>query len=466
MKVRGWRLLLPLALLAVGATIVTSGALAKSAQSGSVKIAIMTDCKGAFAFGYEVDTAGVIAAFSQYAGAKPKDKKKPSAGMTGGTAGGKKLDIVGIGCGDETPALALKETRRLMVQLGGEVMIGPLSGDESVAIANWAKQNPQKTVIIGTAGAQDPTLQIAPRNVFRYHGDGAMWNAGLGEIVYKKLGWRTAALIGDDYSFPWTSAAGIIADFCGVGGRITKRVWTPPAGGDYAPFIRQLPKPDQVDGYFWLVGGANTNAALTAFEQAYGPLNPQHHSGNLFLYFLGADSTVAPRLIGAYFGGFGTFQTGGLKTKQAAAYVRNANKWFEGQNVNDGFFYNYWNAAWALVQGLNKSGGRVGPALQAALPRTLKPGFQVANNGVLRLNSRRQAIQDQYPLQIVKGPDGKPTNAVAGYIANVDQTFGGYFGVNKPAPSRNYPPCKKAKLPWQGKIKVVKNGVITNQVIK
>jgi branched-chain amino acid transport system substrate-binding protein len=467
MKVGTWKLLLPLAVLAVVALIGTSGALAKSAQSSDVKIAIMTDCKGAFAFGYEVDTAGSIAAFSQYAGAKPKNKKKPTAGMTGGSAGGKKLNIVGIGCGDETPALALKETRRLMVQLGGEIMIGPLSGDEAVSIANWAKQNPSKTVVIGTAGSQDPTMQIAPKNLFRYHGDGAQWNAGLGEILYKKLGWRTAALIGDDYSFPWTSAAGIIADFCGIGGKITKRVWTPPAGGDYAPFIRQLPAPDKVDGYFWLVGGANTSAALTAFEQAYGPLKASQHSGNLFLYFLGANTTVAPRLVGSYFGGFGTFQTGGLKTKQAIQYVKNANKWFTGQNVNDGFFYNYWNAAWALVQGLNKSGGRVGPALQAALPRTLRPGFQVSNNGVLRLDSRRQAVQDQYQLQITKAAgSGSVTSTIAGYIANVDQTFGGYFGPNKPAPGRNYPPCKKAKLPWQGKIKVVKNGVVTNQVIK
>ena len=31
-------------------------------------------------------------------------------------------------------------------------------------------------------------MQIAPKNLFRYHGDGAQWNAGLGEIVYKKLG--------------------------------------------------------------------------------------------------------------------------------------------------------------------------------------------------------------------------------------------------------------------------------------
>jgi branched-chain amino acid transport system substrate-binding protein len=450
----------------VGSTIATSGALATTAQSNEVRFAIMTDCKGAFAFGYEVDTAGTIAALSQYAGAKPKNRKKPSAGMTGGTAGGKSLNLVGIGCGDETPALALKETRRLMNQLRADIMIGPLSGDEAVAIANWAKANPSKTVIIGTAGSQDPTMQIAPKNLFRYHGDGAQWNAGLGEIVYKKLGWRTAALIGDDYSFPWTSAAGIIADFCGIGGKITKRVWTPPQGGDYAPFIRQLPRPDQVDGYFWLVGGANTGAALTAFEQAYGSVNPRQHSGNLFLYFLGNFGTVAPKLVGAYMGGFGTAQTGELKTAQARTYVRNAGKWFPGvADINDGFFYNYWNAAWAMVQGLDRSQGRVGAPLQRALPRTLRPAFQVANGGVLRLDSRRQAVQDQYPLQIVR-KGGKPAVTIAGYVANVDQTFGGYFGPSKKAPGRTVPACVKRKLPWQGKIRVVKNGVITNQTIK
>ena len=380
MKVTRWKLLLPLALLVAFGTVATSGALATTGQSGEVRIAIMTDCKGAFAFGYEVDSAGAIAAFSQYAGAKPKNKKKPSAGMVGGTAGGKKLKIVGIGCGDETPALALKETRRLMVQLGGDIMIGPLSGDEAVAIANWAKVNPKKTVVIGTAGSQDPTMQIAPKNLFRYHGDGAQWNAGLGEILYKKLGWRTAALIGDDYSFPWTSAAGIVADFCAVGGKITKRVWTPPAGGDYAPYIRQLPAPDKVDGYFWLVGGANTGAALTAFEQTYGPLKASQQSGNLFLYFLGNYNTVASRLIGSYFGGFGTFQTGGLKKAQAAKYVAQSSKWFPGvADVNDGFFYNYWNAAWATVPGAERVGRRSGgdtPERHAEEPEARVPGRQ------------------------------------------------------------------------------------------
>ncbi|MCS7006872.1 MAG: ABC transporter substrate-binding protein, partial [Gaiellaceae bacterium] len=242
-RLRSWKLLLPLAALVAVGSVSVSGSLAAPSQANEVRVAIMTDCKGAFAFGYELDIGGAQAAFAQYAGGKPKDRKKPSAGMTGIRAGGKDVNIVGYGCGDDTAPTAIKETRRLMEQLRADVMVGPLSGDEAVAVANYAKTKPLKTFIIGTAGSQDPTMQIAPRNMFRYHGDGAQWNAGLGEIVYKRLGWRRAAIIMDDYSFGWTSSAGIIADFCAIGGRIVKRVFPPLNTTDYAPYIRQLPRP-------------------------------------------------------------------------------------------------------------------------------------------------------------------------------------------------------------------------------
>ena len=48
-----------------------------------IKVAIMTDCKGAFAFGYESTSAARRRRSPQYAGAKPKNPNKPSAGMTG-----------------------------------------------------------------------------------------------------------------------------------------------------------------------------------------------------------------------------------------------------------------------------------------------------------------------------------------------------------------------------------------------
>jgi branched-chain amino acid transport system substrate-binding protein len=461
LKVRRWTLVLPLAALAVGVSMLASGAFA--ATSSEVRVAIFTDCKGAFGGGYELDIGGAQAAFAQYAGGKPKNKQKPSAGMTNIKAGGKNVKIVGYACGDDTPATILKETRRLMQQANADVMVGPLSGDEAVAVANWAKARPAKTIIIGTAGSQDPTLQIAPKNVSRYHGDGAQWNAGIGELLYKKSGWRKAAIIMDDYSFGWTSAAGIIADFCAIGGEITKRVFPPLNTTDYSSYVRQLPPPNEVDGYFWVVGGTGTGPALRAFEQAYGQIDPKKHSGNLFLWFLTGFQDVAPRLVGSYVGGFGTAP--GLKTPAANAYRNVMKKWYPSLPAEDGFVYNYYNAAWALVQGLTKSAGAVGPKLQSSLPKEIRPGFQVSNKGVLKLDANRQAIQDQYPVQIVEGASG-PTVQLAGFVPNVDQSFGGLFKKTSPPPGRTQPPCVKKTLPWQGKIREIRNGVITNTVIK
>jgi branched-chain amino acid transport system substrate-binding protein len=463
-RLRSWKTGAVLVVLAAGLAVGGTGSFAASKAAKPVRVAIITDCKGAFGFGYEIDIGGAQAAFAAYAGGKAKNKAKPSAGMTGIRVGGTPVQIVGYGCGNDTVPVAVTETKRLMEQLRADVMVGPLSGDEAVHVANYAKSHPTKTFIIGTAASQDPTMQIAPKNLFRYHGDGAQWNAGAGEIAYKKLGWRKAAIIMDDYSFGWTSAAGFIADFCAVGGNIVKRVFPPLNETDFAPFIRQLPPPDQVDGYFWVVGGTGTAPSLTAFEQAFGKIEPKQFIGNLFFAFLGADKVVGPKLVGSYLGGFGTAP--GLKTAQANAYRAKVLKTYPKIPADDGFVYNYYNAAWALIQGLTKSGGATGAKLQAALPRAIKPGFQVSNAGVVRLDSRRQAIQDQYTLQLVKNADGSVGPVMAAYVPGVDQSFGGLFKPTSPPPGRTQPPCTKLKTPWQGKIKVVTNGAITNQVIK
>ena len=73
-----------------------------------------------------------------------------------------------------------------MEQLKADIMIGPLSGDESIAVANYAKQHPKKTFVDGAAGAQDTTLKVRAPNFFRFNGDGAQWNAGLGDLAYQQ----------------------------------------------------------------------------------------------------------------------------------------------------------------------------------------------------------------------------------------------------------------------------------------
>jgi hypothetical protein len=100
------------------------------------------------------------------------------------------------------------------------------------------------------------------------------------------------------------------------------------------------------------------------------------------------------------------------------------------------------------------------------MPRAIPGAFQLSNGGMVKLDSRNQAIQDQYQLQLVKNADGSVGPQVVAYVPAVDQSFGNLIKPSDPPPGRTQPPCKKVKTPWQGKIKLIKNGVITSQVIK
>jgi branched-chain amino acid transport system substrate-binding protein len=219
-----------------------------------------------------------------------------------------------------------------------------------------------------------------------------------------------------------------------------------------------------VDGYFWVVGGTGTGAALKAYEQAYGKLKPEQNIGNLFFGFLGADKVVAPKVVGSYVGGFGNMP--GVHNKKVDAYRKYIKRLYPTMPADDGFFYNYYMAAKALVEGLQKSKGALGARLQAAMPRSTVGPFQISNGGKVKLDSRRQAIQDQYQLQLVKNKDGSVSPVVVAYVPSVDQSFGGLFKPSSPPPGRTQPACKKLKTPWQGKMKVVKNGKVTNTTLK
>ena len=61
---RRWKLALPVGVLVIAASVVVSTSFAAS-SAREVRVAIMTDCKGAFGFGYEPDIGGAQAAFAQ-----------------------------------------------------------------------------------------------------------------------------------------------------------------------------------------------------------------------------------------------------------------------------------------------------------------------------------------------------------------------------------------------------------------
>ena len=279
-----------------------------------------------------------------------------------------------------------------------------------------------------------------------------MWNAGLGDLAYNKLRWKTAAVVADDYSFAWTSAAGFIAEFCAVGGNVTKRVFPPLNTTDYSSYAQQMPT--NVDGTFVAVGGAGLIPFLKAYEQAHGPIDGKKFIGNLFWGTPGQFEQLCTRVSGAYVGGAGT--AGDLATMAAKALQPQLGKSFKtippfgaaAPQASSTFTYGFYVNTWGLISGLkavkgNISGGQ--KALQAAI------GKVMLATRTARSTWTRTARRSSTSSTSSSTKDGKLAVKTVGDIPGVDQTFGGTFSPLTPAPGRTTPKCVKRSLPWIGK---------------
>jgi branched-chain amino acid transport system substrate-binding protein len=433
-----------------------------------IRLGILAECEGPFGGFNEDVTAGATLAFINLAGATSNSKTTATEGFSGAEVAGLPIELVGTGCGNDSADRAIEEVTKLVEEQDANVVIGPLSGDEGVAVANYAKDHPEVTFLDGISGAQEATLKVQAPNFFRFHGEGAQWNAGIGDILHNEAGWDTAAVIADDYGFGWTSAAGFIADFCGAGGEVTTRVFPPLGTTDYSSFIQQLPDPDEVDGYFWVVGGTGTQAALEAFVNAKGDLTGEQHAGNLFFNPSLAEA-LGPSIAGAYIGGFATLP-GDIQTPEIQEYLASADdawKTLAGGLTGGepdkpsvaagfGFFYGYYSAGYALIKGLEEVDGDLSnnhEALREALSNlTINPGY-----GDVSLDENRHGIIDTYIAQLVE--DGGEVVQETKYIVpGVDQSFGGTFTEDTPELGRDFPDCVEADLPWLGNEIPVVNG--------
>ena len=435
---------------------------AATAESGggeAIKVAVLSDCEGAFGSFFELTVSGFNQALIDAAGAKPAGEK-PSDGLEGATIGGKKIEIVGYGCANDTADKAIEETRRLMEQEDADILVGPLSGDEGIAVANYAKEHPDKTFINGIAGAQDSTLKVKAPNFFRYHPDGAQWSAGLGDYAFNELGWKKAAIIGDDYSFPYTSLAGFVAEYCAVGGDITKRVWAPLGEKDYSSYISQIPK--DVDGIYVGIGGSGLISFIKQYKQQVGKVDTDRMMGNVFWDDPLVLKEVGKDLVG---GTTSAMTAADDDSPEVKAYLDNLKTSYGDEIAGGGpsvFTYGYYTAGRALVKGLEAVEGDIGDqkALQDALAGVTLSGEE-APWGDVKLDENHQAISDVYVKKIVadKSGDGVPDVQTFERIPEVDQTFGGAFSADTPAPDRENPKCEKGSPPpWVGNAEEVSFG--------
>src|SRR4030095_10523300 len=143
----------------VFAVVVAGGA---TAQAPVVKIGLLATLEGPFAAGGHGGPRGGELAVKQ----------------RGGTVAGKKIEIIKASS-DAKPDVAVNATRKLVEQDKVDIMVGPLSGSEGIAVKNYSKTQPNITFINGSSGAQATTLQDPSPNFFRFNTEGAQWMVGL-----------------------------------------------------------------------------------------------------------------------------------------------------------------------------------------------------------------------------------------------------------------------------------------------
>ncbi len=394
-----------------------------AAAQDTIKIGILVALEGTFAAGGADGVRNVELALK----------------LAGGKAGGKKIETV-VAATDTTPATATRMARKLIEQDGVDFIIGPLSGSEGIAMRDYAKTIPNKTVINGISGALETTWVDPAPNFFRFNLDGAQWGSGLGEYVIKK-GWKKVATVSADYSFGYTNFLGFAVGFCKAGGEIAERLWVPLGSADFAGVIAKLP--DDVDAIYLGMGGTDSINFLNQYQQAGG-------KANLIGGSIMADPTVLGSKGKAKEALVGTPTSGPFAADNPApewvAYVKAYQDAFPaGQRFATPslFGIGYHVATLAAIAALNEVNGDLSGNQEKFKAALSKLKLQTPM-GVVTLNENRQASGSVFITEVSENADGSLSNKMVGRVDNVTQTLGMTSEAFKAMglPSRTTPDCK------------------------
>ncbi|MEM8798351.1 MAG: ABC transporter substrate-binding protein [Pseudomonadota bacterium] len=365
---------------------------------------------------------------------------RTAMGQSDGKAGDRDIQLI-IQSTDASPDSAVRGARKLVEQDKVDLIIGPLSGSEGIALRDYSKTHPEITFINGSSGAMETTYVDPSPNFFRFNMDGAQWSAGLGEYIFKEKGYETIATIGEDYSFIYTQVFGLVTEFCAAGGEVTERFWVPLGTKDFGSIIAALP--DDVDAIYLGLGGGDAVNFLNQYQQAGGDANLIGGTIMVDGTVLNSKGSAKQALIGVPSSGP---QADTWDNEKWQGFV----KAYQDAFPPDQRFPSpsllataYYNATNATLQCLDEVKGDLSDG-QAAFRSCLTTLELDAPNGKITLDGNRQAIGTNFVSEVVELPDGNLGTKLVSIKENVNQTL----GISPEAfakiglPSRESPECK------------------------
>ena len=389
-------------LLSAAAVAAVSGT--ALAQGTPVKIGLLATLEGPFAAGGADGMRGAELAVKQ----------------RGGVVAGRKIEIIKASS-DAKPDVAVNATRKLVEQDKVDIMVGPLSGGEGIAVKDYSKTQPQVTFINGGSGAQATTLVNPSPNFFRFNTEGAQWMVGLGKAAMDK-GYKRTMIIAEDYAFPYSQVQGFMAEYCRLGGKVPVKAWVPLGGKDYSSVIATIPK--DVDALLVVLGGADAVNFLTQYENSGGDKPMMGGSITVSQDVLNYKGKRRESLVGTISAGPVADSFDGADWKAFVADYQKTYPVSAGGFPSPSLFaFVYYVNMKAALDGLAAVNGDLGGG-QAKYREALQKLVLKTPTGEVRLDGNRQAIGTTFVTEVVKDAQGNLSTKVARKVDNIDQTLG------------------------------------------
>jgi branched-chain amino acid transport system substrate-binding protein len=385
----------------IGAAVAAAFSASAWAQQGPVKIGLLATLEGPFAAGGADGMRGAELAVRE----------------RGGMVAGRKIEIIKASS-DAKPDVAVNATRKLVEQDKVDIMVGPLSGGEGIAVKDYSRTQPQVTFINGGSGAQGTTLVNPSPNFFRFNTDGGQWMVGLGKEALKR-GYKKVMVIAEDYAFPYSQVQGFMAEYCREGGKVPVKAWVPLGGKDYSSVIARVP--NDVDALLVVLGGADAVNFLTQYESAGGDKPMIGGSITVSQDVLNYRGKRRDSLVGTIAGSpiADAYDSPEWKTF-VADYKKNFPDGYPSPSL---FALVYYMNMKAALDGLEAVKGDLSDG-----HKKYREALQQLNlktpTGQVKLDSNRQAIGTTFITEVVKDEKGNLFNKVVSKVDNVEQMLG------------------------------------------
>lgn len=354
----------------------------------------------------------------------------------GGQVAGRKIRLFQEST-NAIPDSAVEAAEALLKRDRVDFIIGPLSGNEGMAIREYAWQHPDRAFINGVAAGQDMTLRNPAPNFFSFSTNGVQWMAGLGTYAYHTLGYRRVVTLAESYSFPFAQVGGFMIEFCRAGGRVVEKFWVALGTMDFRGVIAAIP--ENIDAVFVALAGADAAHFLEQYHEMGGKAPLIGGTSVIDQTVLSLRGDLAERVVGM--ASASPIADDNPAPEWQAFVSAYRQKFPKGLASPSLFAYSYYVNTRAALLALEKVNGDLSDN-QAKFMDALRTLEFMTPTGPVRLDHNRNAIASIFIRRVEQREDGSLYNTLVKTTPEVNQTLGipeaeylkmGAFDKNNPS---------------------------------